>query len=176
MKDRDVTENHNTYKTRMEEKIDVQKYRKQVYCKRRESIMIRANVQKKVRSIKKITREQQLREQIEELRERNVLEKEIMFQRKKEETTIKKDIINENKRILEAEKHLKTDKKQKYLDLKKDMIQWEQDIRLHEEELEAGRRESVMPVASTGIKKLRSMWKLFNEECIKEENINPETM
>ena len=62
----------------MEEKVDVQKYRKQASSKRRESIMIRANDQKNVRSIKKITREQQLRKQIEELRERNMIEKEIM--------------------------------------------------------------------------------------------------
>ena len=96
-------------------------------------------------------------------------------------TTVKKhieekDIINENKRILEAEKNIKTDKKRQYLNVERDMIQWKEDTRLLEEELEASRRESVMPIASTGINKLKSMWKLFNEECIKEENVHPETM
>ena len=98
------------------------------------------------------------------------------YQLKQEETSIVKDIINENKRILEAEKNIKTDKKRQYLNVERDMIQWKEDTRLLEEELEASRRESVMPIASTGINKLKSMWKLFNEECIKEENVHPETM
>ena len=175
-KERDLIENHNTYKSHTEEQKDLQKYQKKLYNKRRESIMIRAHEQKNVRSIKKLTREQRLQKEIENLREKSVIENETKYQLKQEETSIVKDIINENKRILEAEKNIKTDKKRQYLNVERDMIQWKEDTRLLEEELEASRRESVMPIASTGINKLKSMWKLFNEECIKEENVHPETM
>eukprot|EP00942_MAST-04A_sp_MAST-4A-sp1_P014400 g14400.t1 len=175
-KERDLIENHNTYKSHTEEQKDLQKYQKKLHNKRRESIMIRAHEQKNVRSIKKLTREQRLQKEIENLREKSVIENETKYQLKQEETSIVKDIINENKRILEAEKNIKTDKKRQYLNVERDMIQWKEDTRLLEEELEASRRESVMPIASTGINKLKSMWKLFNEECIKEENVHPETM
>ena len=92
-----------------------------------------------------------------------------------EEKSISKDIIQERKRLLEMERRLKSEKKEVHAQLEKDMIDWENDTRLHEEELEAARRYSVMPIASTGIKKLNRMWKVFHEAC-KEEATNPNTM
>lgn len=166
---------HDIYKTRIQEKEDVLQYRQRELQKRRQSIMIRAKEVQHNRSIKKQTAEERLITEVENLEEKKIVDMETKKVIHEEEKIVSKDIIQERKRLLEMERRLKSEKKEVHALLEKDMIDWENDIRLHEEELEASRRYSVMPIASTGIKKLNRMWKVFHEAC-KEEATNPNTM
>ena len=166
---------HDIYKTRIQEKEDVLQYRQRELQKRRQSILIRAKEAQHHRSIKKQTAEERLLAHVEHLEEKKVVDMETKKVLDEEEKSISKDIIQERKRLLEMERRLKSEKKEVHAQLEKDMIDWENDTRLHEEELEAARRYSVMPIASTGIKKLNRMWKVFHEAC-KEEATNPNTM
>ena len=166
---------YDVYKTRTAERSDVLQYHRCEQQKRRQSIMVRAKETQRHREIKRQEEEQQLEEDVQTLREQNEVDVAAKTAVAYEAQSVRKDIIKERKRILEQEKHLKSITKLKHAELERDMINWEQDTRLHEEELEASRRFSVMPVASTGIKKLNSMWKVFHEAC-KEEATNPITM